>query len=414
VKSSCHSEKKEIIFKPISLNCGEFEGMLNVESILESVLYATTYTQAERLEPTSKIINEEECNNTKSDTKHYSLKDITEIKLDRLKLKVSSRSELDSIIKEIFPNIKGDLPGAMLDKVDNYSFSLYLHNDNNLADIEKGGDADDVGNTHGLKMIFSKAISQEGYVIDLEYESTLFTNFQNPIEKGFYKDEFGNWHVNQYFIEENIGKVVLRKQKEGEAYYWSVAGGIQELNKSDGHGTLGMFSALGSQVAFHKKMSEVKPGSARLYNNIGQGGSEVAAMIGAKVGKRFTMTQDNNTRAFLETEAQARLTGVNKASYVGIKLAPYVDYQVNTNTAVRAGIGMKTKLYSDKSTQSATFFEVVAAGKTFEAGFKYEMNTDSIPSYQNALPTLVYNDEFRNRYQPPAEDIWTIYVKVKL
>jgi hypothetical protein len=411
IEVSCEKENRNSIYKSLKLSCEEFEGMLNAESIIDSLLYTTAYTKPENIDPMAEIKNDVYCEKdtslqiAKQDTKVYPG--------DAIKLVIKNRDDLISVIQDSFPNLKGEVPGAMLDKIEDNSLSVYLHNDNNLADLEKGGDADDMGDTHGLKLTFSRAIANGEYVVDIEYESRLFTNFKDPTDKGFYKDTFGNWHVDQLFIEENIGKVVLRKQKNGDAYYWSVAGGVHQLNKDNGNGTLGIFSALGSQVAFHKKMSEIKPGSARLYNNIGQSGSETEAMVEGKIGKRFTMTSSVDTRTFLEAEAQARLTGVNDASYVGVRVAPYADYQLTRNVALRAGVGLQSKFYSDGSRQSGTFFEVVAAGKSVEAGFKYEMYNDGIPTYQNPLPNSMYNKEEKSDLAPPNENIWTIYFKAK-
>lgn len=410
---SCQpAASNELNMDSYSLSCSDLEKMHSAESIMDSVMYSTKFTSFKSIDP-NKLIKNENCLQDKEHTsKLVESFDIPQ-EQPKLRIKIHNEQELKELLASVNPQFKNSLPGDVLDRVNDMSLSIFLRNDNSINDIGQGGNSDDVGDTHGLKLLFSKALDGDGYILDINYESSLYTNFVSPDNKAYTKDADGNYHISQYFIEENIGEIILRKQKSGDAYYWSIGGGIHQLNKSDPSGSLGFMSALGSQTVFHDGLNKISTGSARIYNNVAQDGSESSASVVASAGKRFTIEQSESMRIFLEAQANAKVTGVKDASYIGAKVAPYLDYQITDKTAARIGAGIETRVYADKKDITAAFVEVAIGNENLEAAFKYELSANDSPDYQNALPSKLYGQEFRDSFAPAQESTWTIMLRGK-
>ncbi|MDP7321183.1 MAG: hypothetical protein QF441_11270 [Bacteriovoracaceae bacterium] len=338
-----------------------------------------------------------------------------------LEIKLQDQNSLEEALKKLMPET-GKIPGDVLDQIEHGSFSFSLLNDNNWLDYENGGSGDDIGKTHGLKFTFVKAIDGIGYNLRIEYQSELNTNFLDPINKNFWLDNDGNYHVDQYFIEENIFKFLLEKEKSGDAFYWNFGGGVQQLNKEDGEGTLGILSALGSQARFHEQMVRLKPGSARLYNNLGQLGSQQGVFLEAGVGKRSSLYQDQKNRVYVENYVEARYSPeVTGASYLGTEAGVYYARALTQNSAVRLGLGYQGSAYEDGSSQKGRFILVEIGGKSYKVSFRYEQTYESA-DYLNALPED-FADKLgqksvststgtldRDKYKALDEGIWRLQI----
>ena len=403
---SC-SEKKKIPRQEHSISCDELSGMINAQELLSSVLLVSRIDESKKLELKAPGAQERDCVNEADVGEKELVGDIKNV--EGIEVVIHDRTELEETVKSLVQ--EKAIVGEALDLIENGGISFYIHNDNgvgNMIGSERRGD--DIGDTHGFKLSFVKAIGEGGYRLRIEYESNLYTNFATPEKRGFWKDDDGNWHVAQYFIEENLGKVVFEKQAKGDAFFWSAGAGLQELNKSNPEGTLGFFSAMGSQVVWHKAVSDMAPGSARLYDNLGQEGDELAPFIEAEAGKRYTMSQTVNSRLFLEGKTGLRYTGVENASFGTASASANFDYQLTPTVATRASVGYEAKVYVDGSNAGASFIDIIVGGKEFQGGFKYEFKNGRAPAYQNALPSGFVDREV---YAPRDDNLWTIYIKYK-
>lgn len=420
IKWACVKNKNDMNLKPKIFSCSEIVGMGNVETMLSAVNFATVFTQPKALSPTAmieadakeKCTEKDEKVSQKKSEKSDDNKNISKSDIKGVGVHINNDIELLATLEKVLPKKYQPIPGEILDQIKSGTFSFHLLNDNNIVDIQGGGVGDDIGKTHGLKINFEMALDRPGYKMAIEYASDLYTNFTDPIntQNSRWWDDQGNVHASQNFIEENIGKILIEKEKKGDAYYYSYGGGVHQLNKTNGKGTLGILSALGSQTKFHEFVVN-NGGKARLYNNIGQpNDDEVSLFVEGKLGKRTTLLQTDNTRTFLEYEAKARLSGVEDSSYIGVKGAAYVDYQVTQDFATRVGLGHESKVYASGDTTNVKFVEVVMGSKKYEAGFKYEFSNSETPSYQNALPDSFVD---KHLYIPKSEGIWNAYVKYK-
>ncbi|MCO4754372.1 MAG: hypothetical protein KC478_07805 [Bacteriovoracaceae bacterium] len=383
-----------------SFSCKEIQGMISAQTLMSATLYASTFTSAASIAPT-KLIQTKDCGPSEIQPPSAAATN------DSIVLEIEDDKDLKETLEKLFPENKSKV-GDIFDQIKNGSFTFWIHNDNSVTDLVQGGGSDDIGNTHGVKVSFSKAIGDAGYKLSIDYESNLFTNFTTGDRSGFWSDEQGNWHVDQNFIEENLGKVVLEKQAQGSAFYWKAGGGVHQLNKSDGKGALGAFSALGSQIAWHKLSVKARPGSARLYSNKGQEGDELAPFLEVGAGKRYTTFEGTRTRGFLDGNVESRISGVEGSSYIAADANLTVDYQLNSSVAARASAGHKSKVYVDGSETSGQYIEVLVGSEKYQAGIKYDFLDGKVPDYQNALPA-----EFVNRQELAAkeENLWTLFMK---
>ena len=388
IKWSCGGDFLEKTF-----SCKEMEEAIIAKALVDSALYSQYLASPEKLAPTIPSVG---CGEDMPVQPQSSAD-------QKIILKIEDENELRSVVKKLLPGI-GE---SVLDSIDSGSLKFLLHNDNYVDGGEAKGD--DMGDTHGFELSFTKDAGN-GYEMTISYASNLYTNFANPENKGFWKDEEGNWHVAQYFIEENIGKILLEKQKKGDAFFWRVGGGVQQLNKSNPMGTFGLFSALGSQNIFHKQVSESYPGTAKLYDNLGQKGDEVAPFIEMGVGKRQTVAQKGPARVFLEGDLGARITGVEDASYVTIDAGAYYEINLGRNIGFKAGGGYQASVYADGTGMKGRHVDVIMGSRKIEAGLRYENRSMEIPGYQNALPSTVEN---REMFAPKDDVVWSVYIKYK-
>ena len=380
-----------------SFSCDEVEGLVQAGDFMEAALLAQHLTSAKAVTPPTP--NEStNCNNS----------GVGPSKSDQVVLKAKSKEDLRESLKKIGP-LDSSKIGEIFDSVENGSISLSIYNDNGAGELIGIYGGDDVGNTHGIKLTISKAIGESGYNISFDYSSSLFTNFTTGDVSEEWEDEEGNRYATQNFIEENIAKLILEKEAKGEAFYWKASAGVHQLNKSNTKGTFGAFSALGNQNLWHKGFSSAIPGSARNYTNTPQSGDELAPMIELKAGKRFSTHDSKDSQAFIDGSIDTRITGVEKASFVGAQASINYDFTVSDQVA-RATAGVRSKVYVDGSQTHAPYAQVKLAGEQYEVGFRYEFYNGNAPDYQNALPEDFI---FREEMSAKEDNLWHLYVKYK-
>ena len=390
-------------------SCKKFDSIYDASEVAGAVAQAKILGYLELLDPTRLVRNTKCIDGVKihlNPVYHYN----KGIKADNIvRLSIKDKAELKHTLKKIINSKKLEMPGDVLDRVDNINFKFLLKND--VAQLEKGGvSGDDLGFTHQLIVAVTKKLKGTGYHLFLAYETNLYTTPTTPGDENREYSADGNYSVNQYFIEENIAKVILEKEKEGDAVYWKAGGAIHEINKSNTKGTLGSLSALGNQTAVHDAQNNNKAGTSKNLNNISQDGSDLGAMIEAVIGKRTSLFTNQNTRIFVKTEASTRLTSIQNASNVGADVGVYIDKAFQNGTVIRAGIGKSAKVYIDSSTQDNNYFEIIVGGEEYEGTFRYNLGSGTIAGYQNPLPSNVTN---REEHIPIEEGMIEIYIKKK-
>lgn len=389
--------------KEKSFACEDFQSMSDAKKLLNSTLLAQSISKPEDLEPgRSAEIGKLKCDGRK-EAEALPIKPVSKDG-EGVLLQFEDEKSLRAFIKRIIPNAPDHQ--SVLDSVENGSIRFLIHNDNywNRDGKARG---DDMGDTHGFELSATKALNG-GHNVGISYESNLYTNFEDPVNKGFWRDTQGNLHVAQNFIEENIGKIMIEKAKKGDAFYWSAGGGVHQLNKSDGDGTFGRYSAMGSQIDWHKAVARRYPGTATLFDNKGQDDDEVEPFVQFNAGKRQVLAQFNRTKAFADVEGAARITGVDDASMASVSGRVGVERKLGGNGAVRAVAGRRSAVYSDSSKLNARFVDVIIGTRKVQTGFRYENRYDPLPSYQNALPEDYAG---RDDFAPRDESVWRLYVQ---
>lgn len=378
-------EKHEKIFA-----CDELEDISHAQELLKAALYASNYADGAVIEPKapSPECGEDAAAPPLAPEDH------------KIVLKIKNQEELKSVLRSMLPK---DSEKSVLDSVEDGNIRFLIHNDYALTGESK---SDDVGDTHGFELTFTKAAG-DGYNLQITYESNLYTNFADPKNIAFWTDEDGNYHFAQYYIEENIGKIILEKQASGDAFYWRLGGGLQELNKSDGEGTFGVLSALGSQAKFHETVAE-NSGGARLYDNLGQEGDEISPFVEMDLGKRQTLIESGRSKVFVKGEVGSRITGIDDASYLSGSAEAHFERLIGETFTVRVGGGYRAELYADDSQTEARYVDVVVGSRKFKAGMRYEKRFSKVPGYQNALPPNYVN---RDLYAPKDDAVWSVYVQ---
>ncbi len=407
IQYTCHRKGEPFKLRNQEYGCQKIDDMFGATQVAAAVAYSQVLSDENNIDPTE-MIRSDNCEDAIQKSITDKIKDPAEGKII---LNIKDKADLKNTLGSILVLNKQKLPAHILDDIENAAVTFWIHNDNNWFNGGSGGN--DIGNTHGMKLEFTKNLKGTGYQLTISYETNLYTNWSNPANPSanFRLAPDGGWLVTQFFIEENIAKVMLEKKKQGDAFYWSASGGIHQLNKDDPDGAFGIGSALGSQRWLHSTLNNHQAGSARHYDNLPQfGESEVAPMVEGSIGKRTSLMTGQDTRVFLKTEGSARLTGVSDASYVGGDTGIFVDRRLIGSSAVRAGFGYQAKVYSDQTTQDSKYFEVIVGTKHLEAGFRYDWNSGLLPGYQNALPV-----DFENRDELQQEDqnIWQVYIKGK-
>lgn len=401
--------KKSLDFKLKKVSCKEMLGLETARSLLSAGLVSQLLLSLDEINVGHEIALNDKC---EKDNETLSEIQTTNSKGKKIRLDLESEVEARKILKVIIGGEEKlySLPGDIFDKIEGTSFVFHLKNDNNMLDVQEGGDADDIGFTHGLKFSLHKKLEGTGYYLTVEYESNLYTNFQDSLSPNFTRDEEGNWHVSQHFIEENFGRILLEKEKDGDVFYWSIGGGIHTLNKDNDNGSIPGFSALSSQTFFHDIVNEVSPGNARVYDNVAQDGSENGLFVDTKLGKRGTILGTDRTRVYVQGETRLRGSTVEDASYVSADAGAFVDWRINSRNSARLGGGAKTDLYIDGSQVSGSYVEIGVGNEDYSAKFRYDMVGDATPGYQNALPKNFSNREI---HIPVNENMWEISLEYK-
>lgn len=385
-----------------SFSCSTFADLLDAESTFVATSVAVgTLSASHALAPDALFCTKEES--------QYSTVS------NGLILPVASKEELKQIMARIAPK---QYPGDIFDKIDNYSVELSLANDNNrvynaLTDTKSSNDK---ANTHSYSYKIEKKLNDEGYLLEVSWKSDLFTSYTNPRKPDYYKDANNVTHVSQYFIEENLAKIAIKKEKDGDKVFWSVGGGVHELNKDDPDRFI-MFSGLTQQQKYHewKIDNHLKNGDqkiiTKMYNNTPQEGSELSAFIEGSVGKRETIDilSGSRIRTFVEAEAGARLTGIKDASSVSAGGSLNLDVKLIAGTAARLSAGARGTVYANGDRDTEKFIDVTVGTKNVQVGYRYTQNDRMLTSYQNPLPQTYV---FRKEDGPPKNDSHKIYLRV--
>lgn len=333
---------------------------------------------------------------------------------NKVSFNVSSKDELKKIVSSLSPSYPGDI----FDKIDDYSFQYSLENDNNrlLNNLTNSKGSNDKANTHAYSYVIQKRLGESGYTVEVAWRSQLYTTYTDPNNPDYRKDENKVTHVSQNFIEENLATIAIKKIKDGDKVFWSIGGGVHELNKDDIDRPL-LFSGLQQQQRYHKWLinRQIENGTPKIitkyYDNVPQGGSDISAVIEGNIGKRETidMLSGSRVRTFVELDTGARLTGVAGASSASASGSLNLDLKLPAGLATRGTVGMKKTIFSSGDTADEKFAEVTVGSKNVQVGYRFTQNSQKLASYQNPLPAEYGN---RNEDAPKKNNIHMLFLRV--
>lgn len=305
----------------------------------------------------------------------------------------------------------------IFDRLNKESVTLTFSNDNLVGTMGKKGTSNDLGNTHAMNLKITKNIGDGTYLMVLDYETSLYTQYTDPANPD-YKRLSGVTYVSQHFIEENISKLIIEKAKKGDAFYWKAGLGVQELNKRDSKGDL-LFSAAAQQLAFHDVFIKLQKGSdadkrviTKRYTDVPQDGSESAYFAEGALGKRLTFFEkkSKNFRAFVDATLEARISGVKGASYIARDTSLNANGNLSKNLGLRVTAGKSVKHYTRSPKSSEKYVQVSVGGRRFQQGVRLvQPEQDRLLGYRNPVPQNVSN---RDGLAPKRNKTFEFFFKV--
>lgn len=338
-----------------------------------------------------------------------------------IRVNYESKEDLKSDLKKVLDEKS---VSDIFDRVDNMKVEVMLLNDYNFTDpnspeIEKLND--DIGRTHGLRMTVYKNIAplvdgSDKYFVSFSYESNLHTNIPDDVPRPIdfysigYENERGFWQVDVYFKEENILRMMVGKMKTGNAMYYQAGVGYQEINSEDNSRGF-LLSSVAQQAWLHKGVNDVFGRKFREYNYLQSGRNQRSMTLEGEVGYDKTLYQTKNSRSFMRTGVDARLSGIDGASFVGTYIQFGQDYDPSGYLpAVRVAGGIHYKRFANEEYKEASL-EAALAGEHAALKFRYVLPFDHDPSYLNVLPM-----EFEHRIdqRPDKEPLIELILEGRL
>lgn len=329
------------------------------------------------------------------------------------RFEVKSKDELRKVLAQLGPKY----PGQILDTVDKYSVSVSLDNDNSLADAsaQKNNSSNDMANTLGMNYIIQKSLDGKGYVVEVSWNSQLYTSYTDPLKPKYTKIN-GISYTNQNFIEENIGKILLKKVKNGDKVFWSIGGGFHELNKDDMDRNP-LISTVNLQKEFHQLVNDQKfqtaNGTVKVKNkeNHPQSGSEKTVFIEGNIGKSMTIgpLSGQRVRTYVEADAGGRVTGIKDASYANFTGSVNMDTRLWGQSALRLSAGHRSTVMVTGETSQTQFYDVLVGSKHVQVGYRFSDNDRKLASYKNPLPDTYVN---RDRDVPDQNNTHSLMLKI--
>jgi hypothetical protein len=297
------------------------------------------------------------------------------------------------------------------------SLTIGSLNDNNPLSFGKINSGSDRALSHGTFFHLKKSLKDGDYNLIVNYDTSLYTAYTDPVNPEYIKVG-GVSHADQTFVEENIALVKVEKTREDATVFWSLGGGLHELNKSDTNRNF-FISAATQQRLFHdwfiKYQQNGDPNkkvTTKVYNNVAQEGSTRAFFLEGNLGKRVSpdLLQKKMFKVFFDGEAGARITGVKGASFLSSTAALNVDVPVTPGVALRGTVGATTKLYVTKHVTSEKFLGVSAGSKNIQVGFQLvDQELGRLPAYLNPIPESSPN---RGKVNPERSKTFRLSTKV--
>lgn len=337
----------------------------------------------------------------------------------KLGIQFKDEKELKETLKELKKKGAKIDVSEVFDKLKNGSFSMRLLNDNNFAKLGTKGSGSDRGLTHGMNLKFEHNVKDGKYTMLIEYDTSLYTSYTNPSDPN-YTHVGGVTHVDQNFIEENIAKVVLKKVKSDNAFYWTAGGGFHELNKDDPNRS-SLISSIKQQENFHKwfiqmqqKGDPSKRVTTKIYDNIAQEGSERSVMVEGSIGGRIATKPFGtpDVKVFVDAEIGGRLTGVKGASYLESKVSANADLRLVGNLSARGTYEKSARLYTTGQMTSDNTIAVTVGTRAVQVGIKLvDQDKGRLPAYLNPLPKdfpdrKYYSPAPSRTFQMTAKVLW--------
>lgn len=303
------------------------------------------------------------------------IKKVSSLGAEKIQLHFDSEEEMRRKLKDI-------IPGAILDRpVDKWEFAVHLPNDNKgwgLFDVLFKSTPNDYGNTHGLK--FSAARGDgNGYHLTIEYSTNLYTS--KVPGSAEVKDAQGIVHVDQYFLEENLFKLMVDDMDKRNPIYFKAGIGWQNLN-NDHVGSVAT-SAGKQQQEFHKFLNSVEPGLARKYNNVGRGQDNDGLYLEGAFGlqQQKVLSDTMRVRSYQEVGAGGSTIASN-TNFVRAEVGASVDYQPSgSKYAARVGSSLEAEKYSGDPMQVSSSVFVEMGKESFKCGTKITRRKGRGPSY---------------------------------
>lgn len=158
------------------------------------------------------------------------------------------------------------------------------------------------------------------------------------------RHQFNLSHIEAYFLEERVQKVVFQSANRNRAFFWRAEGGIHKIyGNNDGEGrplirTAEIMEFYNFQHSGERQRPQI------LYQGVVQGRPK-GIFVGGEIGASVEQALSRNAAIMASVSAEARGTTLNDGSYGGVRGAVQGTYRLPNGTTARAGIEISARQF---------------------------------------------------------------------
>ncbi len=359
------------------MKCTELLGREVAVEILNASLSSQMIINPEKFDPTSLVVFEGcEQDNLKSEL--HALETPNKIR-ENIRISLKSLREGEDILKSLLGTKELSSPST--------SGLIFLLEGSDHIAFDEGDEV----YLDGVKFSIKKGMDGIAYFLTAEYETRRYSRGDSGTLSLVPEDSLGtdldpvNRIIEKHLVEENFGKILLEKEKQGDAMYWSVGGGLYQIDSDQSDFDIAKHSnSKGSEV--HKDIAgQANPGSPKLYRDFKEeeDKSLEGMFVETKLGKRLTISENLKSRLFFQGESTIRGATTDEASFVEGDLGAFRRMRQGNGDSLIVGGGHRTRFYNDGSKVDGQYVEIGYGTKTYTAKIQYRKSKQSFDGERN-------------------------------
>lgn len=142
-------------------------------------------------------------------------------------------------------------------------------------------------------------------------------------------------HIDAYYLEERVSRLVLTNADRGKAFFWSVDGGVHKIyGNNDGNGRI---LTRTNEIMEFFNIPEREPSRPELLYQ-GQRRRPNNKFLGVQVGTSLETALSSTTAVGFVASVEARGTTLDGASYVGANAGIRLTRRTGEDSSIQAGV----------------------------------------------------------------------------